>query len=357
MSVHVHIPILQAGSEVRYNDRANNTVIIRGRYSVPLQPILLQHQARLHWRKVANLPVGMAWPQVVVVGEKVYAGGGDTDSDDDLYLVFQYNPASDEWTTLPPCTVGYFGLGQLSGELLTVGGWALDGITNKVYRYKPESQQWEEFLQPMLNAKYQLTVISAQSALIACGGATDHSGVPCTTVELYTTETSQWHTTDPLPVPCMGMSSATINNTAYLLGGMTTDSKFIKNVSYVPVASLIQRATSHPQQSASAARPDSTSSAWKTLRDTPLVRSAAAGLVGMLLAVGGIDDQRDILPAVHVYSPATSTWIRVQSGDLPEPRYYCAAVELAGNRILVVGGCDQDEEVMNTVFLGSLISV
>ena len=289
-----------------------------------------------------------------------YVGGGRTESGDDRYLVCQYNPASDEWTTLPPCPVIFFGLGQLSGELLTVGGAAHGGTaTKKVYRYKPESQQWEEFLQPMPTARAYLTVISSQSALTACGGATHASGVPCTTVEVYTTETSQWHTTDPLPVPCWGMSSATINNTAYLLGGMTTctDKKLIKTVLYAPVASLIQRATSHPQQSASAARPDSTSSAWKTLRDTPLRGSAAASLGGMLLAVGGKDNQRDTLPAVHVYSPATSTWIRVQSGDLPEPRYYYATVELAGNKLLVVGGQDQDMKRMNTVFLGSLISV
>ena len=283
-------------------------------------------------------------------------GGGLTDDDDD-YLVFQYVPASDEWTSLRPCPVCFFGLGQLSGELLTVGGLARNGVSRKVYRYKPESQQWEEFLQPMPTARFGLTVTSAQSALTACGGkprVIGSKGVPCTAVEVYTTETSQWHTTDPLPVPCWMMSSATINNTAYLLGGVTTDNRAVKTVLYAPVASLIQRATSHPLQSASAAQPDSTSSAWKTLRDTPLRESAAASLGGMLLAVGGDDDQRDTLPAVHVYSPATSTWIRVQSGDLPEPRFGCTAVELAGNRLLVVGGQDQDMKIMNTVFLGSI---
>ena len=290
----------------------------------------------------------------------MYVGGGATDSRDDCYLVCQYDPASDEWTTLPPCTVKYFGLGQLSGELLTVGGVTRDRtITKKVYQYKPESQQWEEFLRPMPTARYFPTAISAQSALTACGGSTD-IGVPCKTVEVYTTETSQWHTTDPLPVPCWAMTSATINTTAYLLGGGTTDDKPTKTVLYAPVASLIQRATSRPQQSASAARPDSTSmtsSAWKTLRDTPLRVSAAVSLGGMLLAVGGNDDQHDILPAVHVYSPATSTWIQVQSGNLPEPRYFCAAIELSENRLLVVGGRDQDKKRMNTVFLGLLITV
>ena len=283
-------------------------------------------------------------------------GGGDTTSDDDAHLVFQYDPASDEWTTLPPSPVLFFGLEQLSGELLTVGGvHVTDGVTGKVYHYKPESQEWEEFLQPMPTARAGLTVISTQSALIACGGVTCVSGgkvLPCSTVEVYTTETSQWHTTDPLPFPCKYMSSATINNTGYLLGGVTTDDKITQTVLYAPVASLIQRATSHPQQSASAARPDSTSSAWKTLRDTPLVTSAAASLGGTLLAVGGYNDPEETLPAVHVYSPTTSTWIRVESGDLPESRYLCTAIKLSANRLLVIGGLDQDK-ILNTVFLGS----
>ena len=114
----------------------------------------------------------MSVSQVVVVGETVCVGGGATDSKDDLYLVFQYNPARDEWTTLPRCSVRYFGLGHLSGELLTVGGATPDGtIIKTVYHYKPESREWEEFLQPMPTARYSLSVISTQSALIACGGA------------------------------------------------------------------------------------------------------------------------------------------------------------------------------------------
>ena len=271
-------------------------------------------------------------------------------SKDDSYLVLQYDQVGDEWTTLPPCPMILFGLGQLSGELLTVGGVAQNTIS-KVYHYKPESQEWEEFLQPMPTARAGLTVISAQSALIACGGIIGDQSVPCSTVEVFMTETSQWHTTDPLPVPCKYMSSATINNTAYLLGGISTDNKPTETVLYTPVASLIQRATSHPQQSAATARPDSTSSAWKTLRDTPLAKSAAASLGGMLLTVGGNDDQKKTLSAVHVYSPATSTWIRVESGDLLESRLGCTAVELSANRLLVVGGSVARN---NKVFLGSV---
>ena len=181
--------------------------------------------------------------------------------------------------------------------------------------------------------------------------------VLCPTVEVFTTKTSQWHTTDPLPVPCMMMSSATITNTGYLLGGVTSGAEPTENIFYAPVVSLIRRATSHPQQSASAARPDSTSSAWKTLRDTPLVMSAAGSLGGMLLTVGGQNDEDETLTAVNVYFPATSTWIRVESGDLPEPSYVPTAVELPGNRLLVIGSRSPDGGLMNTQPSSALVIV
>ena len=89
--------------------------------------------------------MGMERPQVVVVGEKVCVGGGDTENDDDGCVVFQYNQAGNVWNSLPPCPVFGFGLGQLSGELLTVGGAIPDDtetVTDKVYHYKQESQEF-----------------------------------------------------------------------------------------------------------------------------------------------------------------------------------------------------------------------
>ena len=296
--------------------------------------------------------------QAVVVGENVYVGGGDADNHDDDYLVFHYNPARDTWTTLPSCSARLFGLGQLSGELLTVGGATADRtISNKVYRYKAEGQTWEEFLQPMPTPRADLSVISTQTALIACGGVTDFRGgkpVLCTTVEVFAMETSQWHVTDPLPIPCMTMSSTIISNTGYLLGGVTTDMKSTKTVLYAPIASLIQKAISQRKKASSVARQNSTSSAWMTFRDTPLVKSVATNSGGLLLAIGGRDDQYETLPAVHIYSPATSSWIRIESGDLPEPQCWSAVAALPANRLLVVGGSRRRRQKMNTVFLGSV---
>ncbi len=54
----------------------------------PPQPLPLQPQTRLQWRRCADLPVEMGSAQAVLVGGKVCVGGGDTDtlSSDHLYF-------------------------------------------------------------------------------------------------------------------------------------------------------------------------------------------------------------------------------------------------------------------------------
>ena len=163
--------------------------------------------------------------QAVVMGEKVYVGGGGTDGDHDRHHVFQYNTSADQWSRLPPHPKIMFDMAQFRQNLITVGGESTQGgidITGKVYRFKEESQKWEEFLKPMPTARCACTVATTQSAIIASGGVTDvrdGNNVVCATVEVYCSETSQWYTADPLPAPRYMMSSVTIAGTCYHLGG------------------------------------------------------------------------------------------------------------------------------------------
>ena len=297
------------------------------------------------------MPVKMSGSQVVVMGEKIYVGGGTTENVEDCKQVFQYDPSRNEWSRLPPHQVTVFAMAQFIGHLITVGGETPHGITGKVYRFKEQSEKWEKFLKPMPTARVCPSVATTQSAIVASGGVTgvrDDKAVSCSTVEVYSSETSQWHTADPLPIPCGGMTSVTIADIWYLLGGIGTDDKSITTVLYTPLSALIQKATSPAPQSASP------TSVWKTLPDTPLKKSAAASLSGSPLAVGGFKKGRRISPAVHVFLPFTNSWVRVTTGDLPEPRDSCTAVQLPSNRLLVVGGKVDQYNRTKTVFLGSI---
>ena len=299
------------------------------------------------------MPVKMGRPQAVVMREKVYVRGGHPKSTKDRNQVFQYDPSQDEWSRLPPCQVMFFAMAQFMGNLITVGGRiAGGGATGKLYHFIEQSQEWEEFLTPMPTARFYPSVATTQSAIVASGGSTgardDGKPVPCAAVEVYSSKTSQWHTADPLPVPCKLMTAVIIADTWYLLGGIGTGGKSLTTVQYTPLTTLIQKATSPTHESASHM------TVWKTLPDTPLKRAAAASLSGNLLAVGGYDNKQPASPAVNVFFPYTSSWVRATTGDLPVSRWACTAVQLSFNRVLVVGGTDDQERPTNTVFLGTI---
>jgi len=117
------------------------------------------------------VPVEMYSAQAVVMGEKVYVGGGLTEENENVFHVFQYITTKNEWSRLPPHHVCLFAMAQLTGKLITVGGGTPDGhTTGKVYRFKEESQEWKEFLKPMPTARTYLNAATTQSAIIVSGG-------------------------------------------------------------------------------------------------------------------------------------------------------------------------------------------
>ena len=228
-----------------------------------------------------------------------------------------------------------------------------DTICGKVYCFQDESQKWKEFLKPMPTGRTHLSVATTQSAIVTSGGVTnvrDDKLVVCATVEVYSSETSRWHTAEPLPVPCWGRTSTIIADTWYLLGGTGAVGKDITGVLYAPLAALVQ----NPLAVRRFTSPASHMLAWKTLPNTPLKNSAAASLSGNLLAVGGRSDKTTASHTVHVFFPITNSWVRVTTGDLLKPRYNCTTVLLSANQMLVVGGFDDQRKISKTVFLGSI---
>ncbi len=300
----------------------------------------------------------MIGPQCVLVGGRVYVGGGRVKDEDDHQKVFEYFPEGDEWSPLPDHSHTRFALGQFQGQLITVGGRIeKDEYIGRVCQYKKESRQWTDFLKPLTTARAFLSIITTQSAIIACGGITngeDDEPVSCATVEVYTTETNQWQTTDPLPIACCAMCSITIDDTFYLLGGDDTPDNSIKTVPSASISSLVHKSMSHPQQPAASSQQDGHTSVWKTLPDIPVVDSAAASLGGCLLAVGGADEQYEPISAVHVYIPPTNSWVKLTAGELPQPLHWLTAVQLSHNELLTCGGEDADYDYAKIVYIGTV---
>ena len=194
-----------------------------GCYIVPLslpQSLLPHEHFRLRWRRVANLPVAMNSHHIVRIGSTIYCGGGYTGgSIDEARKVFQYNPKQGTWSQLPICPTRQFGLTQLDGKLVTVGGSRIDQITpiNDVYIFK-KSKMWEKAIPSLPTARMYPTTFNYKSTLVASGGITHwETDVKHRTrtnaVEVFKTKTRQWYRAEPLPVAHSSMSCAIVNDT------------------------------------------------------------------------------------------------------------------------------------------------
>ena len=275
----------------------------------------------MKWKKCRNMPKGISWAQTVLIRGKVYVGGGYTASDDDAYLIGQYSPTGDRLFTLPPAPVRLFGMGELNGQLVIVGGKTRQGaITGKVHTFDSSSQNWVESIPPMPTARRSVALFSQPSCLTVVGGIDQHEK-SLSNVEVFT---YQWHNASPAPSPLSHvMTTSVIHNKCFL-------------ADYIDSPKVYQLCVATTTTGSSVTSQVTTE--WKDLPELPCQHFALGSLNGCLLAVGG-GEWDDPISTVQCYSPITNTWERV--GDLPDQRYVCSTVFLpTTGELLVMGGWD-----------------
>ena len=266
---------------------------------------------------------GVTCAQTVLIRGKVYVGGGGTS--DDVYLIQQYSPTDDRWSTLPPAPVHWLGMGKLNGQLVIVGGKTRQGVvTGKVHMLDSSSQKWKESIPPMPTARCNLTVLSQPSCLTVVGGE-DQREKKLSNVEIFIPQTSQWHEASPAPSPLSRMTTTVIHNKCFLAQYYISAKVYQLCVS-VHLATTTTGSSVAPQ----------VTTEWRDLPELPYKLFALGSLNGCLLAVGGAEWLNPI-STVQCYSPTTNTWKRV--GDLPEQRYSCSTALLpTTGELLVMGG-------------------
>ena len=314
-------------------------------------------QPSITWTQCAELPTELSEGKTTIINGKVYCGGGVAA---DGYTIYCYEPSQDKWTPLPPLPVRYFGLGQVNGDLVAVGGTTMtadkrmiqcDNIRSyEVATYNKQSQRWEWTIPPMPTARHSPGVLSLQSALVVAGGYTLPDDF-ASAVEIFKPDKSQWYRTDPLPVDCYDVSLATTGNTCYMLGGYKEPTN-LNQALFASVDDLLRNAVPVDQYTHS-----DTQSAWKTLPNTPTYRPAAAVLAGHLIAVGGNETSKGGADKkeVYMYSSITDSWIYIS--NLPAPLSDISVNVLPSEEIIVVGGKSTRDGVslrVNTVYKGTL---
>ena len=289
--------------------------------------ILQSLQVQLSYSQCSEAPVKMSLGQAVTINGKVYYGGGGCGGIDDMYCVHCYDPPQDVWSTLPRLPVRYFGLGEVKGELLAVGGIDSPDTASNVVHVFNEGRNWKRTIPPMPTARDSPAVVSLPTHLVVAGGDMDY-GDFTDIVEIYNISTSQWSETDRLPYACRDQRGIVYNNTVYLMGG--SDGKNLNKVCAAQVDKLI---STDRQNDGSANKADSI---WNTISNTPSYCPSPVTISDTLFAVGGVVSEREATQRIYAYSSSMDSWLYV--GDLPSPIAGAATVSLFPTQCLMIGG-------------------
>ena len=277
--------------------------------------------------------------------EKVYIGGRAAAVTKDEPTVVVYDPKQDSCDTLPPYTYKWFSMAVVSDQLVLVGGRdSFYKKTNKLGVWNEWSETWTYPLPPMTTACSSPSVTTHKNRwLVVMGGSGDETSLSRVEI-LDTTEPVQWYQAASLPQSCYQLSSATIGDICYLLGGFTREGPS-KKVFRVCLDDLIPQAASQPTSTSVPLTP----SPWQSLLDTPLHQSTALAFNGALLVVGG-----GVYPGrstVYMYHPRRKCWFK--AGELPNKRHTCGCIVLPSGEMLVSGG--GDDEMRQQIEIASIL--
>ena len=339
-------------------------------------------QASISCQPCRNLPAKMCRGQSVVMDGKVYYGGGETEEADDLknsycYHVQCYDLLQDKWSILPQLRppVRYFGLGQLDGHLVAIGGEMKSTNEGKFERSKCvqrlDGNAWRsDKIPPISSALLHPAVISHSSTLIVAGG--EFFNEVARSVEIFRLGEDKWYKSLinflPKASACCGLSivASGSDDNYYALGG-TNGQGNLNQALYISTGDLHydsseQDITYEPEDSLTLfINPQSPGpvapSCWKKLPDTPTYSPAASILGGSLIALGGWDkadrEGSKVKTSIMKYSSGTSSWIYI--GDLPSPGLAkTTTAVLSPAEILLIGGWD-GKSMSNAVYKLNLL--
>ncbi len=281
----------------------------------------------------------MCLGHAVTINGKVYYGGGGCDDDDDICCVHCYDPPQDVWSTLPRLPVLLFGLGEVKGELVAVGGTDSSYSRSNVVHVFNKGRNWKRTIPPMPTARSSPAVVCFPTYLVVAGGLLG-SGLYTDNVEIYTISTSQWSETNRLLYACRGQRGIVYNNTVYLMGGFDDNP-----LNKVCAAQFDKLMSANRQDDGSVNKADSV---WNTISNTPSHRPSPVTISDTLFAVGGLDSKDEATQRIYAYSSSMDSWLYV--GDLPSPIAHAVTVSLSPTECLVIGGWNKEIERQSTVY-------
>ena len=297
---------------------------------------------RLNWTQGRKAPCEMRRStDAVVNGSVAYFRPSGTEQ------VHAYNSTTDTWSRLPDCRTKYTTLAIVNGLLTTVGGIVGGNSSNKLFSITGEGRdrKWTEVFPPMATKRELAVAVTIGRALIVAGGYGDRG---LATVEIMNTDTQQWSRAADLPQPMVSASATVCGDRIYMSYG--------ESVITCSLPALLQSCSPKIFE-AQPSTPSPQGPVWSTVTDLPGEYSTLVSINNRLFAIGGRDSDYKPTTAVHLYVLVNNSWQTIS--HLRTPRWWCFAVVLPNNRIMVVGGLTTGSSYSetDTVEFASVVNV
>ena len=274
--------------------------------------------------------MGRASHTAVWLNGLVYVGGGYEAGLGGSYIIICYDPVKNSWSSPINTPYCHFAMTKLNNKLLIAGGDDKSyKVTNQILTM--DDGQLKNYTK-MTTARSEATAAGHQGMLIITGGYDKNKILSST--ELFDSTNGQWYTCSDLPQPHTCLQSVIVDSIFYLLGGINEHFYYSQAVFTAPLNTLSRHKLK-----------------WNTQQDTPWCRSAPVSVSGKhLLIVGG---RKELTRTSHVHklNKVNCKWEAI--GHIPSARESSAAVSTADNRVIVIGGYDDEVEYTNTVWIGS----
>jgi N-acetylneuraminic acid mutarotase len=300
--------------------------------------------AQSKWARLAPFPEPAEEILGAAAGGKMYVFAGLAPVWKPMGMVYEYDPASNQWTKKKPMALAshHVAFTEYHGKIYAFGGFVFPQSgppawvpINNAWEYDPAADTWKALAAlPTKRGSPVAAVVGDKIYVI--GGAATLPGSEATalmptvpqavlgTVEEYDPATNTWRARSPMPTPRNHAAAGTVNGKIYVIGGRV-------GAAFIGVASDISVVEEY----------DPAADKWGAPRARmPTTRSAlGAGTYNGRIYVAGGEFQDPHMMAtfrsVEAYDPASNTWSIMPS--MPVSRHGLAA-GVVGNRLLLVGG-------------------
>ena len=187
---------------------------VTGKYAAT-NALLMYNPATNTWTRKRDMPTGGSWGQTGVISGKLYVltacGSGmyDCPGPEGIQFFYRYDPATDQWSSLPLPPNGAGGQAQVvGGKWYVVGGKRLD-------IYNPVTNRWTTGT-PWNSVRSGAATAALNGKLYMIGGMRLNADGSWTTVaatSVYDPATNTWSLKAPLPTPRAGLvgTAVTLN--------------------------------------------------------------------------------------------------------------------------------------------------